>query len=113
MKLFRSIRDNSLVAAAAVLLCACGTQQAGEGVGATSTPPENAPSAEPGVEPTGQPEKPQQPGGGAPSIPVPTLPIGGNGPEPRLHQCAHVSWIGSEIPKNMSVRVKGVQFGSS
>jgi hypothetical protein len=111
MKLCRFIRDNSLVAVAAVLLTGCATQ-ANESADATSTPPQAEPTAAPSVEPTGQPEKPQQPGGGTPSIPVPTLPIGGNEPEPATHQCALVSWLNSSatIPPNWSVRVKAIRF---
>lgn len=108
MKLFR---ENLLIAAAAVLLCACGSQRAGEGAGATSTLPESAASAEPSVEPTGQPEKPQPPGGGGPSIPVPTLPVGGDGDDSEVHQCVIVNWLGdSAVPKNVSVLVQAIQI---
>jgi hypothetical protein len=117
MKLFRFIRNNSLVAVAAVLLTACGTQ-ANQSSDATSNSPTaepTGPTVDPSVEPTGQPEKPQQPGGGAPTIPVPTLPIGGSGPEPTIHQCVVVSWLESSavIPKNWSVRVKAIRFSDA
>jgi hypothetical protein len=114
MKLFRFIRDNSLFVVAAVLLTACGTQ-AKESADSTSTPPPAEPTAstaDPSVESTGQPEKPQSPGGGGVAIAVPSLPVGGNGPQPpRVHQCVHVPWIQGSIPKNFSVLVKVIRFG--
>jgi hypothetical protein len=99
--------------AAMLLLTACGTQ-AKESADSTSTPPSAEPTAStaaPSMEPTGQPEKPQQPGGGGVALPVPTLPIGGNGPQPpQVHQCVHVPWIQGSIPKNFSVLVKAIRF---
>jgi len=106
MKLFRFVRDNSLAVLAAVLLTACGAQgqQSAE---PTSTTPES--TVDPSVEPTGQPEKPQQPGGGTPSIPVPTLPIGDTPDSSEVDQCVIANWLGdSEVPKNVSVLVKTI-----
>jgi hypothetical protein len=111
MKLFRFVRDNSLAVLAAVLLTACGTQGQ-ESAEPTSTTPES--TVDPSVEPTGQPEKPQQPGGGAPSIPVPTLPIGGSPDDSQVDQCVVANWLGdSDVPKNVSIFVKTVEIKPS
>lgn len=111
MKLFCFIRDNSLVVLAAMLLTACGTQGR-ESAEPTSTPPES--TVDPSVEPTGQPEKPQQPGGGAPSIPVPTLPIGGSPDDSQVDQCVIANWLGdSDVPGNVSIVVKTVEIKPS
>ncbi|HEV2778959.1 MAG TPA: hypothetical protein VGX25_06105 [Actinophytocola sp.] len=112
MKLLRFIRDNSLVAVAAVLLTACGTQ-AEESSEPTAPPVESTESTvDPSVEPTDQPEKPQQPGGGAPSIPVPTLPIGGSADDDsQVDQCVIANWLGdSEVPEKVSILVKTIDI---
>lgn len=111
MKLFWIIRDNSLAALAAVLLLTgCGSQ-AQESADLPSTPSAGSTEStmDPSVEATGQPEKPQQPGGGAPSIPVPTLPIGGSPDDSQVDQCVVANWLGnSDVPRNVSVVVKTV-----
>jgi hypothetical protein len=107
MKLFRF---NFLVAVAAVLLIACGAQT-NESGDSPSTPPPTEPTAAPSIEPTGQPEKPQKPGGGEPSIPVPTLPIGGTPDGSQVDQCVIANWLGdSDVPKNVSILVKTIEI---
>jgi|SRR6266545_2166381 len=112
MKLFGIIRYNSLVVVAAALLTACGTQ-ATDSADPVSTPPgePTASTVDPTVEPTGQPETPQQPGQGGPSIPVPTLPIGGTPDGSDIDQCVVANWLGdSDVPKNVSIIVNTVQI---
>ncbi|NUR30100.1 MAG: hypothetical protein HOV83_30325 [Catenulispora sp.] len=100
----------------ALLTSACGGGSSGSGGGGAGSgagsPGSTSGSSETATTPRTEGSGTEAPGkaaGGA-SVSLPSLPIGGAGPEPAEHQCVDVSWTGSEIIEGATITVTHVGF---
>jgi len=101
-------RRTALVMVAALLVAGCATDSTTLSDSSSGLTDQALTSA-PATEGTG-PETPQESEETAPSISVPTLPVGGDPDVDGLSQCAHANWLGSEIPPGVEVSITGVSL---
>lgn len=110
-------RYAAVLALSAVLpLAACGGQSGGESdeptaavTDASPEQPVEEPYAEPEPEGT-ETEEPQEPVDDGGTLPVPTLPVGGDVYWDGVEHCAEAFWLGPDLPEGVEITVDSVGF---